>query len=232
MQTYCERCGPGLFDEPINAFSNVVFLIAAFAAWRSAQRYRALDAGLWVLIGLSVCVGVGSFLWHTFATGWAMVLDVVPILLFQLCFLWLYGRRVVGLDRVVVVALLVGFVALGLWLGGYREWLNGVLFYTPALVLAVAIGLYHAARVRREPYILAASALIFGVALTCRTIDLLVCRQFPVGTHFLWHVLNGVVVYLAMRGLIVTMSDRCRRVEPEVAMTPRGATGDAFGAGS
>ena len=114
MQTYCERCGPGLFDEPINAFSNVVFLIAAFAAWRSAQRYRALDAGLWVLIGLSVCVGVGSFLWHTFATGWAMVLDVVPILLFQLCFLWLYGRRVVGLDRVVVVALLVGFVALGL----------------------------------------------------------------------------------------------------------------------
>src|SRR4051812_32005000 len=90
MQTYCERCGPGLFDEPINAASNIAFLLAAWAAWRLAARSRGRCAGMGLLISLCVAVGVGSTLWHTFATRWAMVLDVVPITLFQLCFLWLY----------------------------------------------------------------------------------------------------------------------------------------------
>src|SRR4051794_14524228 len=81
---YCERCGPGLLAEPINASTNLSFLIAAWAAWFLARRANALHAGTWGLIALSVAIGIGSALYHTFATGWARVLDVVPILHFQL----------------------------------------------------------------------------------------------------------------------------------------------------
>ena len=45
------------------------------------------------------------------------------------------------------------------------------------------------------------AAAAFCLALFFRTIDLWVCPSWPLGTHFLWHLFNGSVVYLAMRGL-------------------------------
>src|SRR5262249_16781793 len=155
-------------DEPINASSNVVFLLAAWSAWRLGVRYGAVSAGLWVLIALSISVGVGSALWHTFATPWALILDVVPILLFQLAFLWLYGRQVAKLHAAPLIALLIAYVGLGLWMREYREWLNGGMMYLPSLVLAWAIGLHYYSIGRRERSLLLASAAVFCVALTCR----------------------------------------------------------------
>ncbi len=203
MRTYCERCGPGLFDEPLNAASNVVFLLAAWAAWRLAARERRFSVGMRVLIGLSVGVGVGSALWHTFATPWALILDVVPIMLFQIAFLGLYGRRIARLHDTIVVAIIIVYVGVGLWLREYREWLNGGLIYVPTLVIGWAVGLHYYLSGRRERFVLLASAAAFCAALTARSIDLVICRQLPIGTHFLWHALNGLVVYLAMRALVV-----------------------------
>jgi hypothetical protein len=208
MQTYCERCGPGLFDEPLNAASNAVFLLAAFAAWWVASRRGVLSPGLWILIILSTSVGIGSALWHTFAESWAMVLDIVPIMLFQFTFLWLYDRYAAGLSRVVVAVTLVAYIALGWWLTQYKEWLNGSLIYAPAVVLAWVVGVHHARSGRPLRFALLASAGVFCLALVCRSIDLVVCRQLPIGTHFLWHVLNGAVVYLAMRVLIEIWAER------------------------
>ena len=201
MQTYCERCGPGLFDEPLNAASNAAFLIAAFAAWWVASRRGVLSPGLWALIVLAASVGIGSALWHTFATDWAMVLDIVPIMLFQFTFLWLYGRHAAGLSRLTVGVVLAAYIAIGFWLTKY-DWLNGSIVYAPAVVLAWVVGLHHARSHRPWRFALLASAGVFCVALVCRSIDLVVCRQLPIGTHFLWHLLNGVVVYLAMRVVI------------------------------
>ncbi len=201
---YCERGGPGLFDEPLNAVTNVSFFIAVWLTWRLGKRDGALSTGLWVLIGLAAAVGVGSTLWHTLATPWAHVLDVVPILLFQLCFLWLYGRGSVGLRWHAIAPLLVLYVSAALWGRQNREWLNGVLIYTPALALSLAVGLDHYLRSPREPFLLLAAAGIFFLSLFFRTIDLTVCPYLPVGTHFLWHVLNGVLSFLLMRALILS----------------------------
>ena len=91
---YCERLGPGLLAEPFNAVSNGSFLIAAWAAWSLARGTGGLSAGLRVLIALAASVAIGSGLWHTLATPWAMILDVVPIALFLIWTLWLYARTV------------------------------------------------------------------------------------------------------------------------------------------
>jgi hypothetical protein len=192
-----------LFDEPINAVSNVAFLIAALAAWWKGRQMPVLSAGLWVLLGLSICVGVGSALWHTFATPWALVLDVVPLMLFQLAFLWLYGRYVAGLPATAVAVLLLLYLGAGLWLRQYQGWLNGVLLYAPTLGVTWVVGLHYFLSARPERLVLLAGAVVVCAALTCRTIDLLVCRQFPLGTHFLWHVLLGLTVYLTLRAWVV-----------------------------
>src|SRR5262245_2836830 len=90
----------------------------------------------------------------------------------------------------------------------YEDWLNGSLVCAPAVVLPWAAELHHYLCSFRPPCALLASAVVFCVALVCRSIDLVVCRQFLIGTHFLWHLLNGVVVDLAMWVIVAVWADR------------------------
>lgn len=198
MQLYCERCGPGLFDEPINAVSNVSFFVAACVAWRLARRRNVLTPGLWLLITLAVCIGIGSGLWHTFATDWASLLDVLPITLFQVVFNWLYCRHALRLPILAAAAVVAGLAGLGYWLTNFDAYLNGSLVYGPTVVVGILVAIHQWQS--RGPAVTATtiSFLTFGVSLVARSIDLVVCRQLPIGTHFLWHVLNGGVVFLAM----------------------------------
>jgi len=219
MQLYCERCGPGLWDEPLNAISNVAFPIAAWAGWRLARRHAVLTPGVWVMIAFAVSIGIGSGLWHTFATDWAGVLDVAPITLFQLAFLWLYGRHAVGLPRVAVAALLVGHAALGLWLTRFDEWLNGSLVYLPTIVVGLLTVLHQYVTAGPVTRAAAASVAVFWVSLTARSLDLVVCRQLPIGTHFLWHVLNGLVIYFALYTVIAVYRAKRDARSAELAPT-------------
>lgn len=37
-------------------------------------------------------------------------------------------------------------------------------------------------------------ALILFASLTARSVDEMLCALFPMGTHFLWHILNGIML--------------------------------------
>ena len=43
---------------------------------------------------------------------------------------------------------------------------------------------------------LALAAVIFPLSLAARTLDRTLCSIFPIGTHFVWHLLNALVLYL------------------------------------
>ncbi len=110
VDLYCERISAGLWSEPVNASTNLAFFVAAWAVWGLARRLRALSTGIGVLIALIVTIGIGSSLFHTFATTWARVLDAVPILIFQLVYLWLYSREIIKMRSGYAVGLLLGFL--------------------------------------------------------------------------------------------------------------------------
>ena len=44
---------------------------------------------------------------------------------------------------------------------------------------------------------------VFLVSFTARIIDQAICPVFPLGTHFLWHVLNATVLFLLIRAVIL-----------------------------
>ena len=46
------------------------------------------------------------------------------------------------------------------------------------------------------------AGLAFTVSLSLRTLDSELCTAWPLGTHFGWHVLNGLTLYLVMIALI------------------------------
>jgi hypothetical protein len=194
----------GLFAEPLNAVSNVSFLLAAWAAWVLASRTGALSAGIRVLIALAASVGVGSILWHTVPTMLTLVLDIVPILIFIMWFIWLYARNVIGLQPVFAGASAVAFLLATLLAIPFSGVLHGAIVYTPGLIVTLVLGVFHAREQTSARFTLLAAAGVYLAALFFRTIDNEVCPVLPIGTHFLWHLLIGLVTYLAMRSMILS----------------------------
>lgn len=89
---YCERMGPEFWSEPMNAVTNAAFVLAAVILWQ-----RTFGLGRVMCVILSV-IGLGSFLFHTFAQPWAGVADVVPILLFVLVYIFAANRDFWGMS--------------------------------------------------------------------------------------------------------------------------------------
>ena len=203
VDLYCERLGPGLWAEPLNASSNLAFLIAASAIWHLARGRQSLSGSIWLLISLVAAIGTGSLLFHTFATSWARFLDLLPILIFQVLFFWVYSRHVAGMGMGPTVSLCVGFVVVAFFAGQFPHLLNGSLRYVPAILLLLAMGFYHHWKRKEERGLLLAAAGVFSIAFVFRTIDNGICPYFSPGTHFLWHLLNSVVLYLLLRSVVV-----------------------------
>src|ERR687893_2015096 len=159
MDAYCERVGPGLLAEPLNALSNVSFLLAAWAAWVLASRTGALSVGVRVLIAIGASVGIGSILWHTYPTMLTLILDSVPILIFIMWFIWLYARNVIGMQPVFAVASAVVFLLATLLAIPFAGILHGAFVYTPGLIVTLVLGVLHArARRRAARFTLLAAA--------------------------------------------------------------------------
>ena len=204
MDAYCERVGMGVFAEPLNAVSNVSFLLAAWAAWVLATRTGTLSAGVRVLIALAASVGIGSILWHTLPTMLTLILDSVPILIFISWYIWLYARDVIGMRPLLAGASAAAFLLATFLAIPFSGVLHGAFVYTPGLIVTLVLGVFHARERRAARFTLLAAAGVYLAALFFRTIDNEVCPVLPIGTHFLWHLLIGLVTYLAMSPLILS----------------------------
>ncbi len=210
---YCERGGdPSLWAEPFNAVSNVGFLIAGailFSRAKGDVAARALSAIVFV-------IGIGSFLFHTLATRAAMVADVLPIQIFIAAYFFVAMRRLIGLSVLSAAAAMIAFVAVVgigprlvdapqplLSIGGYIGGLAGM------VGLALWLGLSGGENSRTGGK-MAAIAGLFAVALAFRTIDGRICELFPIGCHFVWHLLNAVVLY----ALVALLLPQRRETDP------------------
>jgi hypothetical protein len=225
VDIYCERCSVALDAEPVNAFANGAFLIGAVAAWRLHSRHPSREAAglIRVLIAMMAVVGLGSFVFHTVATMWAQWADVIPILVFILLYLWLILIHFFHWPHWLAALTLSIFLAATLYLEEEIpvRVLWGGAMYLPTLlaIVTLSVGL------RRQPAagraMLAATA-VFIAAFAARTLDMPICATFPLGTHFLWHLLNALLLYLLLRLAILHMppsspSDRPIRLEAVAA---------------
>lgn len=212
MDGYCERLGPGFWAEPVNAVTNAAFLVAALWAW---PRTTGLPLARAMAVMLGV-IGVGSFLFHTFANRLTGVMDVAPILGFILLYVFAASRDMLGLKGwqagVAVVAFLP-YAAATVPLWSMVPGLGSSAGYMPVPVLILA---YAWLLRRQEPETgrgLAVGAGILLVSLLFRTLDGPICAALPLGTHFLWHVLNGIM----LGWMIVVYVRHMRRISVPVA---------------
>ena len=201
---YCERLGPGLWAEPLNAWSNLGFFWFAWKLWSESGAGEArLAARLRLLAGLIALVGTASLTFHTLATRWANILDVAFIGIFNVAYLVIFLRVIAQWPRARALAAAAGFVLLdragaALLPAGL---LNGSGFYLPALATLAALTVYALRIAPASGRMMLAATLVFLVSLTARTLDRSLCAVWPWGTHFIWHLLNAWVLYQLARAL-------------------------------
>ncbi len=199
IDAYCERTGPEFWSEPINAASNLAFILAAILPYAAMRRRGVNDPLLSLLCGIAFCIGIGSFLFHTYAERWSVLADVIPILIFIVVFLYaamlrLFGLRGIGAIIATVVAFGLSLFARSAGLSVTGGSLNGSEGYFPALALlgGSALMLRLSGRAASRP--VAVATVIFAISLTARTADAGLCPYLPFGTHFLWHLFNGAMI--------------------------------------
>ena len=76
IDIYCERTAPGLWAEPLNALTNLAFVVSALLLGRillAGEAGARRDPVSWMFVGLVLVIGIGSGLFHTFARRWAML---------------------------------------------------------------------------------------------------------------------------------------------------------------
>ena len=124
--------------------------------------------------------------------------DVLPILAFILIYIYLATIRFFALPvwaGLLAAAAYVPFsTALSMLIEAVVGPLNGSVSYLPVAVLIGGYALLLRHRAPATARGLALGAGVLCVSLFFRSIDQAVCPAFPLGTHFLWHILNGIML--------------------------------------
>lgn len=189
---YCERLGPGLWAEPVNALTNLAFIVAALVLWPG--RTDRTDAAL---VAILFVIGIGSGAFHTFANPLTGMMDVLPIAAFVFVYIAAAARDFLGLRGARVVAgfiASVAFMVLGGWLLGRAvPGLGASAAYAGVdlLIWGYAVLVW---RDRRLALGLALGAGLLALSITARALDEPLCAAWPQGTHFGWHILNAAML--------------------------------------
>ena len=200
---YCERTAPDLDAELVNALTNAAFLVGATLAWRLLARQPEANAGALIraLIAAMAAVGLGSFLFHTLGTRWAEWGDVIPILIFMLLYLWFALTCLFAWPAMWKIPALALF-CLATFLLEARvpgDVLWGGTLYIPTILTFIVIGTVLKLRQHPAANAMIGAILVFFAAFAARSSDMPACETFPLGTHFLWHLLNATLLYLLVR---------------------------------
>lgn len=193
INSYCERLDASLWAEPVNAVTNLAFVIAAFVMWRRTAGLPLARALCVVLFA----IGLGSFAFHTTAQLWSALADTLPILGFIMLYIFAINLHVWSLRlpwALGLTALFIPYAAATVPQFQMVPGLGSSAGYAPVPVLIL---IYAALLRRRAPETakgLAIGAGLLLMSLTARTLDMPLCGALPLGTHFAWHLLNALML--------------------------------------
>jgi hypothetical protein len=212
----CERgTNPSFWGEPLNALTNLFFVYVAVAIYRYYRKHPDLSGyKIWdihVLTFLTFFIAVGSFSFHTMPSILTELLDITPIVMFIIIFFWSALFRIAKCNLFQAI---IGFLAFigstHILVTQFPNALNDSIGYLSSMIALIMIALHLNMKKRFSARMFLLAALIGVVSLFFRGVDNAVCDVIPFGTHFLWHSLNALLIYILMKQLIRNINRQAR----------------------
>ncbi len=140
LNIYCERHGAGFWNEPINALTNLIFILAGFMLVLNTRQNK-----LCIFLSLQIIlIGVASFLFHTFANILAGLIDTVSIMLFGVTYIFGSNYYLLKLNTITSIIIALCLVPFSFFVSQLATIsfgsLNGSTLYLSFIILFVS---YH-----------------------------------------------------------------------------------------
>ncbi len=165
---YCNT----LLAWQLNVYSNVAFFLVAILVFRKDKK----------LALLSCLIGIASILWHKYGGTLFYYLDASTIVLLCTYIFLQYKHLVISKKLYMLV-----FVALILFFAWFFS--NAILFYLAVLLPIISLANQYKSHAVNSLF------LLFTFSLVLRFIDHVTCEITQIGTHFIWHICNAVIIY-------------------------------------
>lgn len=193
---YCERTSLNVLSEPLNFFTNLCFIIFSILLLFNKS---ILDKKYALLIFL---IGVGSMLFHSIPnrlTGFLDIFFIISFIYYYIFTLYIklnFKKYLSAIISIVfiIICIVFGIVSIGTILGSSS-------FYLPIIFHIFFLYLYFLKNKKVYIYynLLLFILVLFSFSLFLRSIDIYLCNTFLIGTHFIWHILNALVLYLLVK---------------------------------
>ena len=195
MDFYCERTNGQIFDEPVNAISNIFFIIVSLSLIKILRRNKS-EKIYFVQPILIFFIGVGSFLFHLTPNLITLYSDIIPIFLFSLSFIFLFNRDVISINYINNTLLFLLFFILLLFITPKLNYeiLNGSEFYFANYFFLTMYTIWLYLKKSDFFQLLLLGFIFFNLSILLRSLDNHICEYFSIGTHFLWHFLNAYLL--------------------------------------
>ncbi len=203
---YAETNLSNIIAEPWNAVSSLAIVAPAVFWAFQLKKYPFKDYGfMWFCIPLLILGGLGSTLFHGFRNSeFFLYLDVLPTAILTLSvaiYFWIKVLPKWGYTFAIFVPFVILRIYLFDWLSDHAA-ANFAYFITGTLIFLPILMYLHRIRYFSSKWILL-SIFMLGLSLFFREIDMRGWFQFPMGTHFLWHIFSGFGAYFLARFLFL-----------------------------
>jgi hypothetical protein len=195
---YCENT-LGFISQPLNVLTSFAYIGVAIYIWmKSASKDQEF---LQITAFLVMMHGMCSIYWHASGVPLGLVFDIISALLLTAVLATVMCDRMLKLPLwgslfVVVIMFTCSTLLKDAGIPFLTQ--NGGAFLPPLFLLAFIALKIQATNQTATVYVLCASyTLLFGILF--RSIDMAVCQNFSMGTHFMSHICAAVSIVYAVR---------------------------------
>jgi hypothetical protein len=182
--------------EPWNGFSSLSFVVAGI--WWLIVLSRRLRENMALAVCMAVLVinGIGSTLFHALRTSkYFLMMDWMPIMLLGLLLIFYLWSRALGrwwLSLIVVPVLWFGLFSLRTLVDLPQQASISVGYGLMALTVVVPLVIHLIRTQGRHLKWMLLGGVMYGLGMFFRVADTWWVDVLPMGTHFLWHLFNGL----------------------------------------
>lgn len=200
----CELQNNLLRSQPANLFTNIAFLASSFFIFKLIKKKKITDKGIYSLFFGSILIGLGSISHHTFPDNFTLLLDGLPIYIFlflglsQLLYI-LMGNKIKAISLILVYVLLNFFAPIVIKIPFDPNAITPII----NIVFLLPIIFIFYKRFGTKTNKLTLSFGFYALATIFFLLDEKICSQFPLGTHFLWHIFNAFAVYYLVSYIVL-----------------------------